>query len=193
MLMAFICKIDVRKTLALYGNARLKCGNKNYERLSLFDTGAIISHMSYGFWLDMGLDEVIFNDNPPLMDLLGIKSKDDLTFDTLPMTAVITRLGNDVEIKAYEFCLDVLTLGIQSLSYSPIKLEKITVRLIDSPKWQFLVGWNVLKYLDTFYRASKNEAIYTLNLTAEGRGWLETDRRNRVANYMTSRFSYLAV
>ena len=191
--MASICKIDIQKARFLYGNIKLACSDKSDERSALFDTGATICHISYGLWLDMGLDELLFNDNPSLMKLLGIRSKDDLAFDNLPMTAWTTILGNDTRVRTYEFCLDTLTLGVQSLSHQPIHLKNITVRLIDSPELQFIVGWNVLKYLNIDYRASQKEAICKFELTDDGRLWLEDDRKNKIANFMTSRFNYLSV
>ncbi|MCL1988953.1 MAG: hypothetical protein FWG64_13435 [Firmicutes bacterium] len=190
--MTSICKVDIRKVLSLFANLKLECSGKTHDIISLCDTGAGICSMSYGLWQHMGLDEVIFNDNPPLMKLLGIKSKNELTFDNLPMTAVDTKLGNGVVVKTYEFYLDTLTLGIRSLSNVPVVLEKITVRLIDSNEVQFLIGWNVLKYLEVTYKPSENEAIYTFKFTAKGKNWLETDRKNKISNYMTSRFSYLS-
>ena len=191
--MASICKIDIHKYRFLYGNAKLECADKTYEKRSLFDTGATISHISYGLWKYMGLDELLFNDNPNLMKLLEIKSKDDLSFNNLPMTARASILGDDTRVRTYEFCLDTLTLGIQSLSYQPIQLKNITVRLIDSPELQFIVGWNVLKYLNIDYRANQKEAICKFELTDDGRLWLEDDRKNKIANFMTSRFNYLSV
>ncbi|MCL1996454.1 MAG: hypothetical protein FWG63_09635 [Defluviitaleaceae bacterium] len=191
--MVTICKIDIHKYRFLHGNVKLECADKSYEKRSLFDTGATISHMSYGLWQYMGLDELLFNDNPPLMKLLGIKSKDDLAFDSLPMIARATILGDDTRVRTYEFCLDTLALGVQSLSYQPIRLKNITVRLIDSPELQFIVGWNVLKYLNIDYKASQKEAICKFELTVDGRLWLEDDRKEKIANFMTSRFNYLSV
>jgi len=57
----------------------------------------------------------------------------------------------------------------------------------------YIVGWNVLKYLSIDYKASKKEAICKFELTDDGRLWLEDDRKNKIANFMTGRFNYLSV
>ncbi|MCL2017132.1 MAG: hypothetical protein FWG68_12890 [Defluviitaleaceae bacterium] len=191
--MTSICRIDINKGKFLYGNVKLECGEKSGEWISLFDTGATVCHMTYPLWKTMGLDELLFEENPPLMKLLGLKSPADFTFETLPMMEKATILGDNTKIRAYEVCLDYLTLGVRSLSSQPIRLEKITVRLMDSPKLKFIVGENVLKYLKTNYNPDINNAIYNFELTPNGKHWLETDRQNKISNFMTSRFNYLEI
>ncbi|MCL1997972.1 MAG: hypothetical protein FWG65_04310 [Turicibacter sp.] len=191
--MVSTCKVDVHKKYLLYGETEIKCGGKSTARPSLFDTGAGISHMSYGLWLEMGLDEVLFNDNPPLMHLLKINSKDDFTFDNLPMTAQESTLGDKTKIKVYEFCLDSLTLGVRSLGSSPIHLENITVRLMSPLEADFFVGWNVLKYLKISYDPTPQSAVCTFELTHGGEMLLADDRKKRLANHMERRFNYLEV
>jgi hypothetical protein len=160
----------------------------------LLDTGAVICHMTYGLWLDMGLDEVCFNelrDTTEFFQHTSFRSPKDMTFEKLPLAEKVSELGNNFKVKVYEFRLDRLNIGIPQNNSDYIMFENITVRLIDSPQQEFIVGWNVLKYLDIDYKPSINQSVCKLTLTEAGKALLHADRQNKRYNYMNNRFNYL--
>ena len=148
--------------------------------------------MTYGLWLDMGLDEVCFQSlqsNPSLFNALGFKSAKDMTFDTLPLVKKRSELGDDNESTVYEFRLDALQLGKKSIGNpNPIVVNNVTVRVIYSMKSKFIVGGNILKYLAVNYNPTISGALYNLYLTVEGRQFLEQDRQKNINNFMQSMF-----
>lgn len=192
MFLATICKIDVRETNMLFCPVKLRSDTSEYyTKLSLLDTGAAICHMTYPLWLNMGLHEECWNRNPELCKLMGIASPNDMVFEKLPLVSVISILGDGSKIKAYEFRLDELELGRESLGFNhKINFENITVRVINRKDSDFIVGWNVLKYLEPTYKPSLYQSIYQLELTEDGRKLLEQDRQNKISNYMQSMFNY---
>ena len=81
--------------------------------------------------------------------------------------------------------------GRASLGFNhKIDFENITVRVIDRKDSDFIVGWNVLKYLKPTYDPSPSDLVYQLELTDNGRKILEQDRQNKIANHMQSMFNY---
>ena len=193
MWLAFICRFSTSKTNMLFCPVRLTCGgSEQIVRLSLLDTGAGICHMTYPMWLNMGLDKICWNNNPQVCKLMGINSPEDMTFDTLPLVSTISVLGDGSEVKVYEIRMDKLQLGLPSLGFNHrIVLENITVRLINRDHAAFIVGWNVLKYLEITYSPSLSEAICQLTLTDVGLHLLKSDRKNKINNCMQNMFNYL--
>jgi hypothetical protein len=190
--MPLIHEIDINSTGILMLPIKIVNGQASamfYN--SLLDTGAGLCHITYPAWRNMGMNEVCFNDNPTLMKQMGIYSPDDLTFDNMPLTRHTTELGNGMEINAYEARLDQIYLGKERLGLPPITIENITIRIIDSDKRAFIVGWNILKYLSVNYNPSLHESQYQLMLTKEGRKKFQYDRENNISNYLKHRFNYI--
>jgi len=187
-----ICRIDISKTKTLLCPVQLQHNKTEYPvRSALLDTGATICHMTYPLWLIMGLNEACWNRNSELCKLMGIASPNDMTFDTLPFISTVSILGDGSHVKVFEFRLDALELGKPSLGFNhSIKFENITVRLINRKDPDFIVGWNVLKYLQPSYDPSPDKAIYQFELTDKGRRFFIQDRDNKVNNYMHSMFNY---
>ena len=122
---------------------------------------------------------------------MGISSPDKMEFDKLPLTSTISILGDGSEARVYEFRLDTLVLGKPSLGFNhTIALENITIRLINRNNSAFIVGWNVLKYLDVIYAPTLNESIYQLSYKEDGRQLFQQDCQNKIANYMQNMFNY---
>ena len=190
--MSSICKIDINKTKALLCPIRLQHSNSEYPvPSSLLDTGATICHMTYPLWLIMGLNNVCWNSNPEICKLMGISSSDDMTFETLPLVSTVSILGDGSHVKVYEFRLDAIELGKPTLGFNHvIKFENITVRLINRKDPDFIVGWNVLKYLQPSYDPSPDNAIYQFELTEKGQRFFIQDRYEKVNNHMQNMFNF---
>jgi len=190
--MASICKVDVTQTHVLLCPVRLRHESKEYPvDFSLLDSGATICHMTYPLWLHMGLHEVCWNANPQLCKLMGFNKPSDMTFETLPLTSTYSILGDGSRVKVYEFRLDAVELGKPSLGFNhSIKMENITVRLINRVGSDFFVGWNILKYLKPDYDPSIVSAVYQLSLTENGRQLFNQDRHDKVNNHMQTMFQF---
>ena len=192
MQLASICKFPTGKTKMLLCPVKLSCGQSEHiARYSLLDTGAGVCHMTYRMWIDMGLHKICWNTNPALCNLMGIKTPDEMIFDRLPLAAAYSVLGDGSRVKVYEFRLDKLQLGLPSISFNHcIILDNITVRLINAEDADFIVGWNVLKYLEILYTPSAVDPICRLTLTSDGQQLFSHDRRNKITNFMQSMFVY---
>ena len=193
--MAYTHKFDVNDTWAFLCPVALKCGevNTKLERLVLLDTGAGFCHISFPLWCFIGLNKVCFNEKKESLNLMGVHSPDDMTFDKLPFppAANKTELGNGLKIDTYEFRLDELILGTQaSGADNRIVLNNITVRIIDSPKYEFIVGLNVLRYLTINYQPSETQSICQITFEDNGRRLLEKHRAKGINN-MQRMFQYL--
>ena len=165
---------------------------EHIEPLSLLDTGAGICHMTYPLWLNMGLHKICWDANPDLCKLAGINTPEDMTFDSLPLVATSSIMGDGSVVKVYEIKLNKLQLGLQKLGFNHfIEMEDITVRLIGHDHAAFIVGWNVLKYLDIQYTPSLANPICQLTLTDEGQQLFWHDRQNKISNHMQSMFNFI--
>ena len=190
--MATTCKVDVSKTGMLFSPVKLTSGQSKYNvRASLLDTGATICHMTYTLWREMRLHEACWNNNPSICKLMGLSSAEDMTFNNLPLISGVSILGDGSHAKVYEFKLDSLEIGKPTLGFNhSIILDNITVRLINRKDSNFIVGWNVLKYLQPTYNPSPTQAIYNFTLTNEGLQLFQQDRNNKINNFMQSMFDY---
>jgi len=122
---------------------------------------------------------------------MGINSPKEMKFDTLPLITTTSILGDGSEAKVYEIKMDKLQLGLPKLGFNNcIELENITVRLIDRDHAAFIIGWNVLKYLEIHYCPSLTEPNCQLTLTGVGQQLFAQDRQNKISNYMQSMFNY---
>jgi len=167
---------------------------EHIEPLSLLDTGAGTCHMTYPLWLNMGLHKICWNTNPNLCKLAGINSPNDMSFDSLPLVATTSILGDGSVVKVYEIKLDKLQLGLQKLGFNQfIEMNDITVRLIGHDHAAFIVGWNVLKYLEINYTPSLTEPNCQLTLTDVGQRLFTHERKNGISNHMQSMFNYMTV
>jgi hypothetical protein len=190
--MASIYSFDANRNGVLICPITVRCGNIN-RRLdnALLDTGAGMCHITYALWCKWGFDRLCFNGNPSLMNLAGFASADEMEFDRLPLAKGVTRLGNDNEISNYEFRLDSLTLGVPTIGGSPyIPFNNISVKIIDSDKLSFIVGWNVLKYTTIQYVPSIINSICSFSFTKEGEDLMQRDRADGVSNCLPDIFSY---
>ena len=190
--MSSICRIDVSKTHNLLSPIKITHGQSDYPLdLALFDSGAAICHMTYGLWRWMKLHEACWNGNPSLCKLMGFASANDMIFDTLPLNTTYSILGDGSPVKVYEFRLDKLELGKPTLGFNhSIILDNITVRLINRKDLDFIVGWNVLKYLTPTYHPSTTSLLYQLELEEAGHQLFLQDRARKVSNHMQSMFNY---
>jgi len=190
--MASICKIDVRKTKNLFCPIKLRHGKLTLSmNAALLDSGASICHMTYPLWLRMGLHETCWNNNAQLCKLMGISAPDNMTFDNLPLASTISILGDGSQVKVYEFRLDAIELGKPSLGFNhSIPFDNITVRLINRKDSDFIVGWNILKYLKPTYDPSPTNLTYQLELTDSGRQLFQQDRIDKANNFMQHMFNY---
>jgi hypothetical protein len=171
---------------------KITCGQSEHiARYSLLDTGAGMCHMTYRMWIDMGLHKICWNANPTLCKLMGLDTPDDMSFDRLPLTATYSVLGDGSQVKVYEFRLDKLQLGLPKLGFNHcIIMDNITVRLINAEDADFIVGWNVLKYLESHYTPSLIDPMCQLTLTSDGQQLFTHDRRNKLSNHMQSMFNF---
>ena len=150
--------------------------------------------MTYRMWLDMRLHEICWNNNPNLCRLIGLNTPNEMTFDSLPLVSTTSILGDGSEAKVYEIKLDKLQLGIPKLGFDHcIELENITVRLINLDRASFIIGWNVLKYLDIHYSPSLSDPNCQLTLTDEGLKLFHHERQNKITNFMQGMFNYLQI
>jgi hypothetical protein len=193
--MVSTCKIDIIKS-GFFCDAELWCGGKNRKTTSaLVDTGAGICHITYGLWVKIGFRDVCFEDlqkNAELFKSFGFKAAEDLTFDKLPLISKESELGDAQKVRVYEFRLDKLSLGIESIGNPErITLPNVTVRIMDSLKHRFIIGTNVLKYLAVQYNPSIGSAVCSLSLLDDGAKLFEHDRANGVSNCMHDTFSFI--
>ena len=66
-------KINVDITGILLLPVKIVCGQvTGFFSHSLLDTGAGLCHITYPAWRDIGMNELCFNDNQTLMNLMGI-------------------------------------------------------------------------------------------------------------------------
>jgi len=184
-------EIDMKEQRIPRSEVTIACGKSKTTRFSLLDSGAGLCHMSFGLWKLLELDALCFNDNPQLMSQMGIKSKEDLVFEKLPLRLEASTLGDRTKAAAYLTKIDQLTLGEIKAGSNPIRLNDITVKVINSDKLYFIVGVNVLRYTSVSYSPSPERARMRISLEQAGLDWFEQDRKNGLANSMTSMFNYL--
>ena len=205
--MSYKCRIDINKYSdgMLYAPAKITCSPIVFDvSLALLDTGATFSIMSYAMWIDMGLQNLCWQNNKHQFNLMGTKTINDIAFEELPLVADRVRIGDDTFSKMYYFRIDKLELGIPSIEYPhKIELKNITVGLINSSKSKFIIGMNVLKYLKPNYSPavpridtgkapqSKYPNYYELELTQGGIHLLVYDRQAKTNNHMQNTFHFL--
>ena len=121
----------------------IQYGNKVIFYNAMFDTGAAICYITYALWYNMGADNVIFDDSNKQETILGDGSK----------------------IPAYDCYFDI------NIGKAPVvKLENIKTRLIYSKEAEFILGRNILRYLDFHYvNSSTINTSCFLELTDVGR------------------------
>jgi hypothetical protein len=68
--------------------------------------------------------------------------------------------------------------------------NNITVKIINSLRYSFLVGWNVLRYLKVEHDPSIKESVCRLTLESSGKLLLE-EHRKRGVNSLRSTFDYV--
>ena len=161
--MAYICKFDVNKARnrGFYCATTINSGGISVllQKTALLDTGATTCHMSFPLWCGLGFSLVCFRELKTEFGKIGVSSPDKMTFDTLPLKQFETILGNGIKTKTYEFRVDELILGDTSISSRPVKLANITIRIMDSPDYEFIIGLNVLRYLTIKYQPSASKSI----------------------------------
>jgi len=184
--MAYICKFDVNKARnrGFYCATELNSGGVSVvlQKTALLDTGATMCHMSFPLWCNLGFSTVCFNNNKALFLKSGITSPDMITFSSLPLKPFYTILGNGVKVKTYEFRADELVLGNSSIVSKPIMLNNITIRIMDSPDYELIIGMNVLRYLTVKYQPSISQSICHLMLDNNGKRLLDDDRISGINN-----------
>jgi len=190
--MGSICRIDINKTNTLLCPVKLEHNNAEFSvNSALLDTGATICHMTYPLWLRMGLHEACWNSNPQLCKLMGINSPSEMVFERLPLISTVSILGDGSQVKVYEFRLDAVELGRPKIGFNhSILFENITVRLINRRDSDFIVGWNILKYLKPDYDPSVASSVYQLALTQNGEQLLQQDRHDKINNHMQTMFQF---
>ena len=70
-------KFDANIQGILRCDATIFCGTVADRRMVLLDSGAGVCHITYALWCLLGMNEVCYNDNPQLLNLMGIKSADE--------------------------------------------------------------------------------------------------------------------
>jgi hypothetical protein len=169
--------------------ASLKCAGMkaSIPDGALIDTGAMTCHMTFSLFKDLGLTTALYNNNPALAALLHPLDPKDLQFGKLPFQPLPTGsiVGSGEQVMAYQFRLDTLTLGDE------ITLPGVTVRLIHSELLEFIVGMNVLRYLDFTHSPGPNSSRLTMSLSDHGRAIYLANQRAGLQNAMRSTFHYL--
>jgi hypothetical protein len=122
---------------------------------------------------------VCYEGNKELFDNIGVSSPEEMTFDSLPLQPKTTALGDYKEVTVYEFKLDEMILGERSIGYPAITLNDITVKIINSNEYSFIIGWNVLRYLSVEYAPSAADSSYRLMLDDKGKRLLEAHRNTK--------------
>jgi len=190
--MAYICKFDVNKARnrGFYCTTTLKSGGVSVilQKTALLDTGATTCHMSFPLWCGLGFNNICFDQNKAEFVKIGINSPDDMIFESMPLKSFDTILGNGLKTKTYEFRVDELMIGDTSGLSKPITLTNITIRVMDSPDYEFIIGLNVLRYLTIKYQPSALKSICNLTLDSNGKKLLDDDRINYDINNMSSMF-----
>ncbi|MCL2168922.1 MAG: retroviral-like aspartic protease family protein [Defluviitaleaceae bacterium] len=131
----------------------------------LIDTGAAMCHMSFSLWKNFGFDEILqkhIDDSP-----FGAMFKDkieNLPFEDLLLQSAYSEVGDGRKVQAYTFKLDSLKMGA-------INFEDVVVKLINTGeptakgkptkhgRMEFIVGWNILKYLSVQHRIKQGGDI----------------------------------
>ena len=203
--MGSVCRVEVKQgNSTIYTPAKITCGQKVFPIPSvLLDTGANICHMTYPMWLHIGYGEACYKNNPTAFHQNNIHSISDISFENLPLISDVSIIGGGLEAKIYRFRIERLELREKIKgSSNAIVLENITTHLIDGDEPEFLIGWNVLKYLKTTYTPalpfdlSQQDSdmvisnYYHLELTKEGRILLEYDRHLQFNNDLKEMFEY---
>jgi hypothetical protein len=155
-------------------------------------------------WLHIGYGQACYDGNPTAFNRNGIYSADGICFEKLPLIPHISVIGGGIDATVYKFKIDKLELIEEDkTSVNSIILENITANLINGDEPEFIIGWNVLKYLKPDYEPTlpfdmsvpNSEEIiknyYTYELTDTGRILLEYDRHAGFNNDMTSMFEYI--
>jgi len=143
----------------------------------LVDTGATFCTMKYDIWRDMGMNQLLFDSDPNRFQALGYTRTNviNLPFKDLRLrTKENMKVGNGESILAYEARLCELNLLGEATS-EKISLRNITVHLLNDCTEDFILGMNVLRYLDLLYLA-KNQT-YRLSLGNDGEKLLEEERK----------------
>jgi len=200
--MAFTYSFDVNTAVnrGFYCQVRLSSGDIDFvlKEEALLDTGATTCHISFPLWCNLGFHELCFSEKRDLLRKIGIFEPDGITFNTLPLKAHTTRLGNGVTTDTYEFRASELCLGdsdiLEGKSFlsKPVTLKNITIRIIDSPEYELIIGLNVLRYMTIRYKPSIEKSICHLLLDNNGRQLLENDRTTRNINNMSGMFDYIS-
>jgi len=187
-------KFDLNKTWAFFCPVILKCGptEVELEKQALIDTGAGTCHISFSLWCQLGMNLLCFNEKEELLKSQGIYSVDEMVFDRLPLKPTSpTEFWDGQKKNAFEFRLDELILGEATSNTNTISLANITVRIINSPRQEFIISMNVLRYLNINYKPSKMISLCHLSFDDNGHQLLE-EHRLRGTNSMTDTFNYLS-
>jgi hypothetical protein len=190
-------KFDVNDTLGFFCPVSIKCGNVDAKvgDTVLLDTGAGICHITFPMWCNLGLNKVCFDEKEDLLKLMGVDAPEEMTFDKIPFAPLpdskATEVGNGIRVRTYEFRVDELILGDASKRLNSLVFKNISVRLIDSPRQEFMVGLNVLRYTKIHYQPTPKKAICQLSLDNNGRQLLEHHRSSRGINNLQNNFDYL--
>jgi hypothetical protein len=126
---------------------------------------------------------------------MGIAKHTEMTFSKLPFPPLPekywTEVGNGAKVATYEFRIDKLTKGVSDSNSDELVFDNITVRLIDSPKSEFVVGMNVLRYIKVAFRPTSIQSICQLTLDENGKSLMEKHRVSKGVNNLQSTFNYL--
>ena len=155
-------------------NEKLKVPN------ALLDTGATFCTMDYATWKDLGMNELLYSQRKLYFEGKGY-NKENIPFAELGFARTTGHVGNGQPIMPY--VVRLCQLNLIGVGDQKITLENITVHLLEHCSERFIVGMNVLRYLDHTY--ATDDLKYTFSFTEQGQRRMLKERRG-VSNFFNN-------
>ena len=160
-------------------------GEKSATARQLLDTGASYCHITYPMWQAMRLGEKFIEENANLCRLIKIINPKDFEFENLPLRKLppgeCTSLGNGTVVTTYQIRIDKIIINN---SNNPVEINNITARMIDGDKSHFIIGENVIKYLDITSKPVNGKFTLSIDFTKEGKSLMDKHRVEQNLNNM---------
>ena len=160
-------------------------GLESIPSRQLLDTGASYCHITFPMWQAMRLDARFLEENENLCRLMKINNPRDFEFENLPLRKLppeeCTILGNGTVVTTYQIRIDKVIIDNNN---SPVEINNITTKMINGSRPQFIIGENVIKYLDITSKPVNGKFTLSIDFTKEGKSLMDKHRVEQNLNNM---------
>ena len=183
-------------------STRFECGLIEGKHEALFDTGASVTHITHSLWIDSGMAGQFLWHNKDLCSSVGLNKVNDIGVirdmeaerrgeDSflLPLKPFKSGVGDGRLRNTYQFRMDKFVIENENLGGStPVVLENIDVRIIESSQHMMILGENIINYLTTQMGPIGDDFKLIIDFTENGKRLLDKHRITKNINGMTSMY-----